>query len=96
MSSRYVVFGLLVALVLTMPVGCSSKVSKENFDKVTTGMTQEQVEGILGEGTEEAGGGGTLGNLTGSAKVITWKDGEKAITITFVNGKMTAKVPKGL
>lgn len=96
MSSRHVAIGLLAVLALTMAVGCGSKISKENFDKIKTGMTQAQVEKILGKGTEEAAAGGALGALTGSGKVITWKDGEKSIIVTFVNGKVTTMVKKGL
>ncbi len=49
MSSRHVAIGLLAGLALTMAVGCGSKISKENFDKIKTGMTQAQVEKILGK-----------------------------------------------
>ena len=39
---------------------------------------------------------GAVGNLTGSAKVMTWKDGEKTITVTFVNDKVALKAQRGL
>ncbi len=97
MSGRLVLCGMLLAgLALAVLPGCSSKVSKSNYDKINTGMTVAEVEGILGKGTEEAGGGGAIGNLAGSAKVMSWKDGDKTITITFVNDKVTLKAQKGL
>jgi len=38
--------------------------------------------------------GGGIGDLAG--KVTVWKDGDKTITVTFVNGKVAAKVQSGL
>jgi hypothetical protein len=89
---------VLVVLGLTMVLlgGCGSKVSKSNYDKVTNGMTQAQVEKLLGEGTEKAGGGGAIGAIAGSGKVMTWTDGDKSITVTFVNGKVAMKAQQGL
>ncbi|MFB3894031.1 MAG: hypothetical protein ACE15C_18645 [Phycisphaerae bacterium] len=97
MSGRLVLCGMLLAgLCLAVLPGCSSKVSKSNYDKINTGMTVAEVEGILGKGTEQAGGGGAIGNVAGSAKIINWKDGDKTITVTFVNDKVTLKTESGL
>jgi hypothetical protein len=97
MSGHRILAWLVVAgLLLASAAGCGSKVTKSNYDKVKTGMTLAEVEKILGKGTEQAGIGGALEGLTGSAKVLTWEDGEKVITITFVNDKVTTKVQKGL
>jgi len=87
---------LLTLLVLTTLVGCSSKVSKSSYDKIDTGMTMAEVEKLLGKGTEQAGIAGALGDLAGSGKVVKWEDGEKNITVTFVNDKVTAKASSGL
>jgi len=89
---RVLVCLLAGGLALGMLSGCGSKVTKSNYDKVTTGMTVQQVQGILGTGQEQAGGG--IGNLTG--KVMVWKSGDKKITVTFVNDKVTAKAESGL
>ena len=59
-------------------------------------MSKSDVEGILGKPDEEKGAAGALGDLGGSAKVAVWKDGEKAITITFLNDKVTTKNQAGL
>jgi len=96
LKPRFVVGLVLVVFFAAMLAGCGSKVSKGNYDKVSNGMTQAEVEKILGKGTEEAGGGGVLGKITGSGKAITWKDGEKSIAVTFVNGKVATKVQQGL
>jgi hypothetical protein len=88
---------LLVGMAATMLAGCGgSKVSKSNFDKVQIGMTQAEVEKILGKGTEEAGAGGAVGGIAASGKILSWTDGEKKITITFVNDKVVTKIPSGL
>ncbi len=86
---------VLVGSALLLVCGCS-KVSKANYDKVEIGMTLSQVEAILGKGTEKAGVAGAVGGLGGSAKVMTWGDEKKSITITFVNDKVTAKLEQGL
>ncbi len=83
-----VICGLLIGMV----AGCGSKVTKDNYDKVTNGMTEDEVKGILGEPTETASAGGALGDLVGAGSVMKWVDGEKSIAVTFVNGKVTAKV----
>ena len=92
--------GLLVALVLvglllTVTPGCN-KVTKENYDKVKTGMTIDEVEDILGKGKMEEGATGALGGLTGSAKVCTWTKGDAKIVVTFVNDKVTTVTPTNL
>ena len=95
--SKRMALGLLVAgLACVLVAGCGDKVSKSNYDKISSGMTLAEVEGILGKGAEEAGLGGAVGNLAGSFKIMSWKDGEKMITVTFANDKVTAKAQKGL
>ncbi len=86
----------LGALTLASCGGKVSKVSKSNFDKVTNGMTLAEVEGILGKGTESAGAAGAVGDLTGSAKSVVWKDGDKSITVNFLNDKVAVKTQTGL
>lgn len=97
MSGRLLLCGLLLAglALATMP-GCGSKVSKSNFDKIKVGMTVAEVEGIMGKGTEEAAAAGAIGELKGSAKVMSWTDGDKKITVTFVDDKVKLTVQKGL
>ena len=73
MSKGLVLCGLLAAslMILTVVGGCGkgTDVSKEAYDKVQTDMTLAQVEDILGKGELQAGAGGGLGDLMGSAKV---------------------------
>lgn len=86
---------LLVGLMLAAMGGCS-KVNQENYDQIETGMTRAEVEGILGEGTEQSGVAGAIGDLSGSAKVVTWGQDNQSITVTFVNDKVVAKSASGL
>ena len=75
--------------------GCS-KVNRENYDKIKTGMTLSEVESVLGKGTETSGGSASIGDLTGSAKVITWNRDGTSITVTLVNDKVMTKSEEGL
>ena len=97
MSARRVLVAMVVGgFMLALLGGCGGKVSKSNYDRIDNGMTQAEVEKILGKPTDEAGGGGVLGKITGSGKVLTWTDGDKSIAVTFVNDKVTTKIQKGL
>jgi predicted Abi (CAAX) family protease len=76
---------LIFALGLS---GCgASKISKENFDKIQTGMSQGEVQAILGEPTESS----SVDVALFSGTTSTWKEGDTAITIQFVNGMVVAK-----
>ena len=96
MHTRRMVIGLaLLGLVLPTVAGCG-KVNQKNYDKITNGMTVEEVQDILGKGTPEAGAAGALGDITGSGKVMKWGGEKKSITVTFANDKVVAKTQKGL
>ena len=104
-----VLFVAVLALSLT---GCGgSKITKSNYDKINNGMTEAEVEGILGKGEEKAssgvdvpgksvnipgGGNVSVPGVSSSAKVKMWQDGMKMISITFSNGKVMAKAQNGL
>ena len=87
---------LLLAVTGAALTGCGSKVSKDNYDKIKDGMTLKEVEGLLGKGEVQTDLGGSIGSVTGSAKVVRWSDGDKSITVTFVNDKATVKTSSGL
>jgi hypothetical protein len=90
--------------------GCSgSKVSQANYDKINTGMTESEVEDILGK-TEMSSSmdmqppvqgiglpGATNVSIPAMTTTVkTWKDGTKTISVTFFNGKVAAKAQNGL
>jgi hypothetical protein len=101
---------LLLALCLAVSACANKKINKDNFDKITNGMTLQEVREILGEaGTKQAGdaAAGVAGQFTvnipgaeapkNPATVYVWERGEITITVHFdQNGKVVAKVPKGL
>ena len=77
----------LVAFVLAGAVGCN-RVTRENYDKVQPGMTLEQVKAILGEPDETKSGGVNVLGVTADKSTMTWKSGDKSITVTFVGDKV--------
>jgi hypothetical protein len=77
---------------------CSGKLNKDNYDKISNGMSVSQVESILGKGESQASSSVDLGEYGGnvSSEVMTWQSGTKVISITFSNGKVMAKTQNGL
>ncbi len=78
---------VLVALVIASLAGCRSKISKHNFDQINLGMTQEEVQGILGPPSAATG----LEIPVFSGTTSKWVQGDMLITVQFVNGKVVAK-----
>ncbi len=94
-SKSAVLFATLVALASTAS-GCGGGVTQSNFDKVETGMTQDQVEAILGKGKDQTSNSVSLPGVAMSSKTIVWGDDQKKITVVFANGKVLTKVATGL
>jgi uncharacterized lipoprotein YajG len=97
--------GVLFACLLL--AGCNkSKVTQENYDKITTGMTLEEVEAILGPGSQVGDGQGVAnqfgvdvsgGNMRPSSLVqYIWESGGKSITVAFRQEKVAGKSKVGL
>ena len=78
---------VLVALVIAGLAGCRSKISKPNFDQIKLGMTQEEVQGILGPPSGATG----LEIPVFSGTTSKWAQGDTIITVQFVNDKVVAK-----
>jgi Domain of Unknown Function with PDB structure (DUF3862) len=76
---------LAVAVLL---VACGSRISQENYNRITDGMAYADVVKILGEPTSSESRG-ALGITAGTAQ---WKDGAHQITIIFINEKVSSKV----
>jgi hypothetical protein len=98
-----VLVGLVLCLVLS---GCGgSKVTKENADKITTGMSEQEVTNLLGPPNEskEIESGGVAVDMMGvsvsvpAAKVkrSLWRDGNRVIEVDFFDGKVHSKVTRG-
>jgi hypothetical protein len=95
---------LVVAIGLSVSLfGCMSRITKDNAEKIKTGMTDQEVSNILGAANETAevkipDFGGMVGApnvIPNGAKSSTWREGDKVITVTFVNGKVFSKTTAG-
>jgi hypothetical protein len=100
---RTLIFLFAVCCTLT---GCGqSKVTQENFDKIEKGMTLEQVEHILGNGTPTGGDGGLVAGQVGidvgggarssSTVEYVWESGQSSITVAIRQGKVIQVRKKG-
>lgn len=99
MSIRRAASAVLAALVLTTLVACEDKVTQENYDKITMGMSQAEVFKILGKGNREeptgmniSGAGIAGGSNQTSQTTYTWRSGNTEIGITFENGKVVNRM----
>jgi hypothetical protein len=89
-------FALLFCAVL---IGCKSKVNQANFDKITEGMTLEEVEKILGEGFKlGVASSATVHGVDlpgarpiGGGDTYIWESDRKKITIIFVKDRVKWK-----
>jgi hypothetical protein len=76
---------LIAALLLVM--GCS-KLTKDNYNKLSMGMNYDEVISILGEADECSGAVGVQN--------CTWGGGEKYIKVNFIAKKVVLFSAKGL
>ena len=90
---------------LCLLVACENKISLDNYNAINNGMTQSQVEGMLGgQGEEQDIGGVSIGadGLMSSAKnsskdkTYVWKKDGGEIRVIFRDGKVIDKGKSGL
>jgi hypothetical protein len=83
------ILGCVIMVLLLVNCGVSNtKVTKENYDKLKTGMTYEQVTEIMGKAdTSSESDMGELGKI----ELWHYQFGGKAIDVTFENGKVIDK-----
>lgn len=98
---RQTTIALITAISLSLSiVGCiGSKVNQANYEKIETGITGlkvEKVKEIMGEPTEQQSSGIGLGGIGIKGNTMTWKDGNKSITIVFLNDQAISKSQNGL
>jgi len=84
MKPRVVAFAALLAALLA--AGCS-RINQENFGRIETGMTEQEVVSILGSPSESSSG--SLLGLSGTASRWVGRDAE--INVRFVGGKVATK-----
>lgn len=87
---------------LCLLVGCEEKVTLDNYDQITVGMAQHQVEAILGQGVNQDSGGRGIdssGLMTGSGgdsrSTYLWDENGRQIIITFENQVVKTKQKNG-
>ena len=98
---RQTTIALITAISLSFSlVGCiGSKVNQANYEKIQTGVTGlkiEQVKEIMGEPTEQQSGGIGLGGIGIKGNTMTWKDGDRSVSIMFLNDQAISKSQNGL
>ncbi len=76
-------FALTAALLLA----ACSKVTQENFAKIQDGMTEQEVQALLGSPTSSS----SVQIVGVSGTSSKWEGSDAAITVRFVNGKVALK-----
>ena len=100
MSARFFTFAILVALA---PVsGCGSKISEANYYRVQYGMTEEEVEELLGPAHQEesprrvAATAASATTRPSPDKVKSWTRGELTISVVFRDGVVVQRSAYGI
>jgi hypothetical protein len=74
---------LLVLAVLCLLAACS-KITAENYQKMSAGMSRAEVVAIMGEPTQTE-----AGSLLGiQGETATWQNGSMSVNAQFVNGQL--------
>jgi hypothetical protein len=83
--------------LLSVILGCGgmNPVNKTSYEKIKNGMSLSEVESILGKGKEQASSGGSFGGISMEAKGMVWQDGNKIITVMFMNDAVQSKAQMG-
>lgn len=92
-----------VILLCFMLAACENKISNENYELITNGMSRSSVEDILGPGEKQETGGtsisaaGIAGSNRSNQIIYSWRKGQAEISVTFdTNGKVINKSKSGL
>jgi hypothetical protein len=75
------------AFAAILLLAACSKVTQENFSKIQDGMTEAEVQALLGAPTSSS----SVQILGISGTASTWESGDSRITVRFVNGKLALK-----
>ena len=85
-------------LYFLMPSHGDGKITKANFDTIKHGMTQAEVEAILGPGAEKSGYYEIRGvpwrsivSDAGAAPTVYWDGDEGTIRVLFIQGRVVTK-----
>ena len=72
---------------MLLAVAACSKVTQENFARLQDGMSEQEVQAVLGNPTESS----SVSVLGLSGTSSRWVTKEAVITVQFVNGKVRLK-----
>ncbi len=78
---------MLILLLGLQVTGCSN-LTQENYDKIKTGMSFQEVEKLLGSGP--------ICDSAMGMKSCTWGDKDKYVKIQFMADKVVIHAAKGL
>jgi len=85
-SAATLLLVLVVGAWFLMPL---SKLNQANFDKISDGMTEEEVTAILGEPEHKVAG--VVIRIEGAVTLAFWSNGLDRIGIVFRKGKVLEK-----
>ena len=91
------VLALMAPMTLTL-AGCGGGgVTEKNYDKINNGMTEAEVEKILGKPSNKLPDHDYASTIPHGGKAVVYlsKDGDKTITVIYVGGKVTDKTQSG-
>jgi hypothetical protein len=77
----------LLPFALALALAACSKVTEDNFVKIRDGMGEQEVIALLGKPAESS----SVNVLGLSGTASKWVEGEAAISVQFVNGKVRSK-----
>lgn len=78
---------VIASATALLVLSACSKVNADNYAKISSGMTRDEVHSILGSPDNASGGG--IGDLTMTTE--TWNGGKQSINISFVGDKVALK-----
>ena len=76
---------LIVGIVLIVRATAKPRLTDENIAKIQTGMSQKEVEKIVGPGQRES-----MSALGTEIKVVVWREGNTTLEVTFMNDQVWA------
>jgi hypothetical protein len=70
-----------------LALAACTRISQENFSRIQTGMTEQEVSSILGSPSESSSG--SMLGISGTSS--RWVSRDAEITVRFVGGKVATK-----
>lgn len=80
-----------VLFLAAMLAACGSKVSEENYDKITVGMKEAEVGRILGVASESRSTSVKVDEVFTSTQ-SKWRGDKGTIVVVFFNGEVQSKM----